>query len=56
MGMKDETEPVSGKLADVLYTLGLIVADEGQCHRLLNSRELDEFEEWLREKYSKSTL
>ncbi|MGB4107840.1 MAG: hypothetical protein WBK55_08600 [Alphaproteobacteria bacterium] len=32
---KDETEPASGRLADVLYTLGLIAVDERQFHHLL---------------------
>ena len=49
MGMKDENEPASSRLADVLYTLGLIAADEYQFHCLLTSREMEEFEEWLKE-------
>jgi len=50
MDKENKNGPLSGRLADVLYTLGLISADEVQFCRLLNSRELEEFEEWLEEK------
>ena len=52
MGQKDENQPPSGNmLASVLSTLELIAANEYQFHRLLNSQELEKFEEWLKTKY-----
>ncbi len=49
MGKKDKTGSISGTLANALYTLGLIQANDGQFLRLLNSREMEEFEEWLKD-------
>ncbi len=50
MGKKDAVKLISGTLANALFTLGLIDPNEGKNLRLLSSRELEEFEEWLKEK------
>lgn len=44
---EDKNGPQAGHLANVLYTLGLLSADEGKFLRLLTSRELEAFEERL---------
>ncbi len=41
---EDKATLFSVTLANALYTLGLIQANEGQFLRLLNSKELEEFE------------
>lgn len=49
MDKEHKSGPPSSRLADALYTLGLLSADEGQFLRLLTSQEMEKFEEWLKD-------
>lgn len=49
---EDKSGPSSGRLANVLYTLGLLYPEKGQFFRQLNSREMEDFEECLKGEYS----
>jgi hypothetical protein len=56
MSKNDKNGPISGRLANTLYTLGLLSVDEGQFLRLLTSREMEEFEALMKENYPHQDL
>lgn len=53
MGKEDKHTPASRRLADALYMLGLLGADESGIQQFINSPEFKEFEKLLKEKHLK---